>query len=125
MKTYMKIMVIGWSIACIGVFVLSYKEINFGKQVLTVELSMLKQSKNSNGWNDVLNVKSFNEPPGVAPQWFKEISENNPSKLEYKEVHKVDSNFYFIFPIYCFAIWGVPIFIFSSKANALFFIFSD
>lgn len=111
MKAFFKLMVIGWSIACIGIFIISYKEMKLGVQSIKVELYMLKPS--GGGWEDVLKVESLTEPPGVIPQWFKEIASQNPKSLEYRETHSLEGNFYLLLPIFCFAVWAVPISVFS------------
>jgi hypothetical protein len=112
MKTFFKLLVIGWSIACIGVFAVSYKEMRLGAQSTTVELNMLVPS--GGGWQDVLRIESLAEPPGVVPQWFKEIAAHNPKSLEYREKNTLEGRFYLLLPTFCFAVWGIPIVVFST-----------
>lgn len=111
MRAFFKLLVIGWSIACIGIFIVSYKEMKLGSQSIKVELNMLKES--GGGWQDVLKIESLTEPPGVIPKWFKEIAAQNPKTLEYRETNSLEGNFYFMLPIYCFGIWAIPILVFS------------
>lgn len=101
----MKLLVIGWSIACVGIFAISYKEMRLGSQSITTELRMLKPSVG--GWQDVLKIESLTEPPGVIPRWFKEIADKNPNSLEYKEKNSIEPKFYILFPIFCFALWAL------------------
>lgn len=112
MKAFFKLLVIGWSIACIGVFVISYKEMKLGAQSITVELNMLKPS--GGGWQDVLKIESLTEPPNVIPKWFKEIAAQNPKSLEYRQTNNLERKFYLLLPTFCFAVWGIPILVFSS-----------
>ncbi|MGA2957412.1 MAG: hypothetical protein ABSF48_17015 [Thermodesulfobacteriota bacterium] len=112
MKAFFRVLVIGWSIACVGVFVISYKEMKLGAQSITVELNMLKPS--GGGWQDVLKIESLTEPPGVIPQWFKEIAAHNPKSLEYREKTTLEGKFYFLLPAFCFAVWAIPILVFST-----------
>jgi len=110
MRTFLKYLVIGWSIACIGIFIIAYKQMNLGYQQLTVELYMLKPPVGD--WQDFLKVESL-KAPGVVPQWFKKIAAQNPKYLEYREINSLDKTFYRMLPIFCFAVWAIPIFGFS------------
>jgi len=112
MKTFFRLMVIGWSIACIGIFIVSYKELKLASQSTRVELHMLKPS--GGGWQDVLKIESLSEPPGVAPQWFKEIADHNPASLEYRETNSLHGKFYFLLPVFCFSVWAAPVLVFSA-----------
>ena len=111
MKAFFRSVVIGWSVAGIGIFIVSYKEMKLGVQSTKVELNMLKPS--GGGWQDVLKVESLSEPPGVVPGWFKEIAAKNPKSLEYKETNSLEGNFYFLLPAFCFSVWAIPILVFS------------
>lgn len=112
MKAFFKLLVIGWSIACVGIFIISYKEMKLGTQSTKVELNMLKPS--GGGWQDVLKIESLTQPPGVIPQWFKEIAVQNPESLEYRETNSLEGKFYFLLPMFCFAVWAFPILVFST-----------
>lgn len=112
MKAFFKLLVIGWSIACVGIFIISYKEMKLGTHSIKVELYMLKPS--GGGWQDVLKIESLTEPPGVIPQWFKEVAAQNPKSLEYRETNSLEGRFYFLLPTFCFAVWAIPILVFST-----------
>jgi len=112
MKAFFKLLVIGWSIACVGIFVIFYKEMKLGAQATKAELCMLKPS--GGGWEDVLKIESLTEPPGVIPKWFKEIAAQNPKSLEYRETNSLEGKFYFQLPTLCFAVWACPILVFST-----------
>ena len=112
MKAFFKLLVIGWSIACVGIFVIFYKEMKLGAQATKAELCMLKPS--GGGWEDVLKIESLTEPPGVIPKWFKEIATQNPKSLEYRETNSLEGKFYFQLSMFCFAVWACPILVFSS-----------
>ena len=112
MKAFFKLLVIGWSIACIGIFIISYKEMKLGTQSIKVELNMLKPS--GGGWQEVLKIESLIEPPGVIPKWFKEVAAQNPKSLEYRETNSLEGMFYFLLPAFCFAVWAIPILVFST-----------
>lgn len=111
MKSYARLLVIGWSIVCVGIIVSSFKAIATGSQTVTVEMDMFKAP--SGGWQDILKIESLSEPPGVIPIWFKEIANANPKSLEYREKRTLDRSFYIRLPAYAFAVWAVPIVVFS------------
>ena len=112
MNTFSKYLVIGWSIACIGIFVISYQQITFDYRQLTAELYMLKP--HAEGWQDFLKVDSLKEPPRKVPQWLKEVAAHNPKYLEYREISSLDKKFYRTLPLFCFAVWAIPIVGFSA-----------
>jgi len=111
MITFSKYLVIGWSIACIGIFIISYRYMTLGYQELTAELYMLKPA--AGDWQDFLKVDSLKEPPSKVPHWLKEIAAQNPRYLEYREMSRLDKKFYHMLPLFCFAVWAIPIVGFS------------
>ena len=126
MKTWMKYLVIGWSIVSVAVVVISFQIMreDIIEEEYYIPLPELLKAKireaKQDGYNDqeivdfLLNkLKELITQKKLSP-----TEEELNALLKTKEIQvrfhrNVDPIFYIVLPIYAFLIWGIPILVFS------------
>lgn len=124
MKIWIKYLIIGWSIMCIGIIVVSYQimKFNFVNEEYEITMSYKVPAKipsQESKANDWIIVAETLFPQGLVDQAFttqKEVKEKlmKAKGVTIKSKNEVKDNLIYVFlPLYAFIIWAFPILIFS------------
>jgi hypothetical protein len=130
MKTWMKYLVIGWSIASVGIIIVSFQLIksNVIKEHHTITMVYKTPEKPAAidkvpiGWEviaeelfhekDVFDRLSVLDPTITKLEFVDKIKKAKGLTIESKR-NITDNSIYIFFPIYSFFVWGLPILVFS------------
>lgn len=116
MQNYIKWLILGWSIACIGIFIISYQVLFPNSQIIEVKLEITKSSEKG-PWDNVIDLGTL--APG-SKFIFEKLAQHNPNKIIYTEKNYTKPSFYFAMPGFCFIIWAIPITVLSILGIFLF-----
>lgn len=128
MKTWMKYLIIGWSIACVGIFIVSYQMLKSEAIVERHSVTLIPRSPENAtpayDWEaagddlfgrDIVDKKidplSFYEP-SITKQEFVHRMKNAKGVIIESKTRAIGKIIYVLFPIYAFAIWAIPITVF-------------
>ena len=128
MKTWIKYLIIGWSIACSGIFIVSYQmlksEAIVERHSVTLIPSSVGNGEPKYDWEavgddifgrDLVDKKidplSLYEP-SITKQEFVHRVKNAKGMIIESKTRAIGKIIYVLFPIYAFAIWAIPITVF-------------
>ena len=128
MKTWIKYLIIGWSIACSGIFIVSYQMLKSEAIVERHSVTLIPASIGDSGpkydWETVgdnlfgrdlvdkkIDPLSLYEP-SITKQEFVHKVKNAKGMIIESKTRAIGKIIYVLFPIYAFAIWAIPITVF-------------
>lgn len=128
MKTWIKYLIIGWSIACAGIFIVSYQMLKSEAIVERHSVTLVPAAPANHApaydWEavgddlfgrDLVDKKidplSLYEPT-ITKQDFVHRMKNAKGVVIESKTRAIGKIIYVLFPIYAFAIWAIPITVF-------------
>ena len=111
MKTWLKYLVIGWSIVCIGIVIVSFQIMkkDYVKDSYNIDLPM----QSGPGLLPIARIIFDNENEMLSKEQFIEVIKGCKS-IELRSEHKVINRaIYLYLPIYSFIVWALPILVFA------------
>jgi hypothetical protein len=124
MKTWMKYFIIGWSIACVGIFIVSFQMLKSESLVERHTVTLIPESPESAQGDDWETVGKYLFGSDLVEKKMDPFSFHEPSITQREFVYKmkkakgviIESKtrvmgkiLYVVFAIYAFAIWAIPI----------------
>lgn len=118
MKTWAKYLVIGWSIICIGVILLSFQIMkdDFIKQDYDIYLPLKVPEKINDNFEFIGSSLYHNDEKFLSKEEFIKRVKGIKS-IELQSDYKVNKAIYLVLPIYAFMVWALPILMFALLGN--------
>lgn len=116
MKTWVKYLIIGWSIVCIGIIVVSFQILkkDYIQEDFSIDLLLRTPEKVGDNIELIADFLYFdqNEKSLSKDQFIERIK--GSKAIEFQSKHTVkNKSIYLYLPIYSFIIWAFPILLFT------------